>query len=108
MGRRVLDVVVTVLAVAAGVVSSFYVFGADGYFRRSTRNCTRRCCPRSRPPAGTACCGQAAHSCTWRPHSRYLSEATVKTHITRTFAKLDVSSRVQLTIFAYEAGVVTP
>jgi DNA-binding NarL/FixJ family response regulator len=32
----------------------------------------------------------------------------VKTHITRTFAKLDVSSRVQLTIFAYEAGVVTP
>jgi DNA-binding NarL/FixJ family response regulator len=37
----------------------------------------------------------------------FLSEATVKTHITRTFAKLDVSNRVQLTIFAYEAGLVT-
>ncbi|WP_026360167.1 response regulator transcription factor [Amycolatopsis nigrescens] len=38
----------------------------------------------------------------------YLSEATVKTHITRTFAKVDVSNRVQLTIFAYEAGLVSP
>jgi len=38
----------------------------------------------------------------------FLSEATVKTHITRTFAKLNVSNRVQLTIFAYEAGMVAP
>ncbi|GLY40334.1 DNA-binding response regulator [Amycolatopsis sp. NBRC 101858] len=38
----------------------------------------------------------------------FLSEATVKTHITRSFAKLDVSNRVQLTIFAYEAELVTP
>ena len=38
----------------------------------------------------------------------FLSEATVKTHITRAFAKIDVANRVQLTIFAYEAGVVTP
>jgi DNA-binding NarL/FixJ family response regulator len=38
----------------------------------------------------------------------FLSEATVKTHITRTFAKLDVTNRVQLTIFAYEAGMVVP
>ncbi|MFL6118998.1 response regulator [Actinophytocola sp.] len=38
----------------------------------------------------------------------FLSEATVKTHITRTFAKLDVTNRVQLTIFAYEAGIVSP
>jgi DNA-binding NarL/FixJ family response regulator len=38
----------------------------------------------------------------------FLSEATVKTHITRTFAKVDVTNRVQLTIFAYEAGVVSP
>lgn len=38
----------------------------------------------------------------------YLSEATVKTHITRTFAKVDVTNRVQLTIFAYEAGLVAP
>ncbi len=38
----------------------------------------------------------------------FMSEATVKTHITRVFAKLDVANRVQLTIFAYEAGLVTP
>ncbi len=31
MGRRVLGVVITVIAVAVSVVSSFYVFGADGY-----------------------------------------------------------------------------
>lgn len=37
----------------------------------------------------------------------YLSEATVKTHITRVFAKLDVNNRVQLTIFAYESGLVS-
>ncbi|MFD2469988.1 response regulator transcription factor [Amycolatopsis silviterrae] len=38
----------------------------------------------------------------------HLSEATVKTHITRIFAKLDATNRVQLTIFAYEAGLVAP
>jgi DNA-binding NarL/FixJ family response regulator len=38
----------------------------------------------------------------------YLSEATVKTHITRVFAKLDLTNRVQATIFAYQAGLVTP
>lgn len=37
----------------------------------------------------------------------YLSQATVKTHITRIFAKLDVTNRVQITIFAYEAGLVS-
>ncbi|GAA5117463.1 response regulator transcription factor [Haloechinothrix salitolerans] len=36
----------------------------------------------------------------------YMSEATVKTHITRTFAKLGVSNRVQLAIFAYQAGLL--
>ncbi|RZQ62209.1 response regulator transcription factor [Amycolatopsis suaedae] len=38
----------------------------------------------------------------------HLSEATVKTHITRIFAKIDAANRVQLTIFAYESGLVTP
>lgn len=36
----------------------------------------------------------------------YLSEATVKTHITRCFTKLDVHNRVQLAIIAYQAGLV--
>ncbi|MBN6034624.1 response regulator transcription factor [Amycolatopsis sp. 195334CR] len=38
----------------------------------------------------------------------HLSEATVKTHITRIFAKINAANRVQLTIFAYEAGLVVP
>lgn len=38
----------------------------------------------------------------------YVAEATIKTHITRIFTKLDLTNRVQATIFAYEAGLVTP
>lgn len=36
----------------------------------------------------------------------YLSEATIKTHLTRMFTKLDLSNRVQLAIFAHRAGLV--
>jgi DNA-binding NarL/FixJ family response regulator len=38
----------------------------------------------------------------------YLSEATVKTHLTRVLAKLDLKSRVQAVVFAYESGLVQP
>lgn len=37
----------------------------------------------------------------------YLSEATVKTHISRVLGKLDLRDRVQLVIFAYEHGLNT-
>lgn len=37
----------------------------------------------------------------------FLSEATVKTHLSRVSGKLDADNRVQLTIFAYEAGLVS-
>jgi DNA-binding NarL/FixJ family response regulator len=36
-----------------------------------------------------------------------LSEATVKAHVGRILAKLGVRDRVQIVVFAYEAGVVT-
>jgi DNA-binding NarL/FixJ family response regulator/class 3 adenylate cyclase len=38
----------------------------------------------------------------------FISEATVKTHVRNLLAKLDARDRVQLVVFAYEAGLVTP
>jgi DNA-binding NarL/FixJ family response regulator len=38
----------------------------------------------------------------------FLSEATVKTHLTRVLAKLGLQSRVQAVVFAYESGLVRP
>ena len=37
-----------------------------------------------------------------------LSEATVKTHVGRILAKLDLRDRVQVVVFAYEIGLVRP
>ena len=37
-----------------------------------------------------------------------LTEATVKTHVNRLFAKLRVRSRAQAVVMAYESGLVVP
>jgi DNA-binding NarL/FixJ family response regulator len=37
-----------------------------------------------------------------------LSEATVKTHVGRILSKLELRDRVQIVVFAYETGLVTP
>ncbi|MCT9929782.1 response regulator transcription factor [Planotetraspora sp. A-T 1434] len=37
-----------------------------------------------------------------------LAEATVKTHLNRILAKLDVNGRAQAVVYAYESGLVTP
>jgi DNA-binding NarL/FixJ family response regulator len=38
----------------------------------------------------------------------YIGEATVKTHIARVFAKLDLHDRAQAVVLAYESGLVQP
>ncbi len=38
----------------------------------------------------------------------FLSEATVKTHVTRILDKLGVRDRVQAVVFAYESGLIRP
>jgi DNA-binding NarL/FixJ family response regulator len=38
----------------------------------------------------------------------FLSQATVKTHVTRILAKLDLRDRVQAVVLAYETGLVEP
>jgi DNA-binding NarL/FixJ family response regulator len=37
-----------------------------------------------------------------------LTEATVKTHLNRAMSKLELNSRAQVVVFAYETGLVTP
>jgi DNA-binding NarL/FixJ family response regulator len=38
----------------------------------------------------------------------YISEGTVKTHVRHILAKLELTDRTQLIVFAYEQGIVQP
>jgi DNA-binding NarL/FixJ family response regulator len=38
----------------------------------------------------------------------FVGDATVKTHVARIFAKLDLHDRAQAVVLAYESGLVQP
>jgi DNA-binding NarL/FixJ family response regulator len=38
----------------------------------------------------------------------FISDATAKTHVARILQKLDLRDRVQVVIYAYESGLVSP
>jgi len=50
--------------------------------------------------------GRRGHGRHWRPG--YLSNATVKTHINRIFAKTGARGRAQAVRYAYQHGLTTP
>ena len=38
----------------------------------------------------------------------YISEATVKTHVSHIMAKLGLRDRIQAVVYAYETGLIAP
>ncbi|MFJ8014393.1 response regulator [Streptomyces sp. NPDC096339] len=86
-----------------------------------TRRLVERCAPRAAAPAArhelASLTPREREVLTLMGHGRSnaelareltLSEATVKTHVARIFAKLSLRDRAQAVVLAYETGLVTP
>lgn len=92
-----------------------------------TRRLVERCAPRAAGPDRVTAAGAHRELAALTPREREvltlmghgrsnaelaqeltLSEATVKTHVARIFAKLALRDRAQAVVLAYETGLVTP
>jgi DNA-binding NarL/FixJ family response regulator len=106
------------LADAVRVVAAGETLLAPAITRRLVEQYVRRARPGTTTPAALASLterelevlGQIARG---RSNAEiagelYLSEATVKSHVTRVFAKLSLRDRAQAVVVAYESGLVEP
>jgi DNA-binding NarL/FixJ family response regulator len=106
------------LAEAVRVVAAGDSLLAPAITQRLIEEFVRRPPPGSGPPAEVAQLTQRevevlklvarGLSNTEIASSLFLSEATVKTHLTHIFSKLSLRDRVQAVVFAYESGLVLP
>lgn len=90
---------------------------APAIIRRLVEEFVARPAPGTVPPRVATLTGREREVLVLMAHGRsnaeiagdlYLSETTVKTHVTRILAKLGVRDRVQAVITAYESGLVRP
>jgi len=106
------------LAAAIRTIAAGEALLAPELTRRMIEDYIRRPNPHARLPAGL---GQLTpreleglrliargHSNTEIASALFLSEPTIKTHVSRILSKLDLRDRVQAVVLAYQAGLVRP
>ena len=89
--------------IAAGATRELFEYFSAGAAREAAAAGVRDTSPRA---SARSSCSPPAGSATPRSRrSEYLSEATVKTHISRILSKLGLRDRVQMVVYAFEHGL---